>query len=111
MNVVRHYTASKFLDRAGACLEIAEAENNVILGLAAYFKSDAGQPKVAPYFLTLENNGIVFGAVLMTPPRRILLTRMPDPAVTTLADFMLAETVAVPGVLGPTSESKRFALG
>ncbi len=51
---------------------------------------------------------IVFGAALMTPPRRLLLTTMPDPAVTTLADFMLAETVTVPGALGPKSETKLF---
>lgn len=109
MKVVRHKTAAKFLDRAGPLLETAEAENNLILGIAAYFNSYVGQLKIEPYFLTLENNGTVVGVAEMSPPRRILLTSMPDPAVTILADFMLAETVEVPGVLGPKAESKRFA--
>ena len=109
MNVIRHHTASKFLDRAGAWLESAEAENNLILGIAAYFKSYIGQLTVQPYFLTLEASGAIVGAALMTPPRRLLLTTMPDTAVTTLADFMLAETVTVPGALGPKSETKLFA--
>ncbi len=34
MNVVRHTTATEYLDRAGAWLETAEAENNLILGIA-----------------------------------------------------------------------------
>ena len=109
MKVVRHNAASDFLDRASAWLETAEAENNLILGIAAYFKSYVGQVRVEPYFLTLEASGAIVGAALMTLPRRLLLTTMPDPAVTTLADFMLAETVTVPGALGPKSETRLFA--
>lgn len=109
MKVVRHNAASDFLDRAGAWLETTEAENNLILGIAAYFKSYVGQLRVEPYFLTLEESGAIVGAALMTPPRRLLLTTMPDTAVTTLADFMLAETVTVPGALGPRFETRLFA--
>lgn len=109
MKVVRHKSAAEFLDQAGAWLERAEAENNLILGIAAYFKSYSGQLKVEPYFLTVENNGTIVGAGEMTPPHRLLLTSMTDSAVITLADFMLSEAVAVPGVLGPKTESKRFA--
>lgn len=98
MNVVRHNTASDFLDRAGGWLETAEAENNLILGITAYFKSYVGQLKGETYFLTLEDNGLVVGVAEMTPPRRILLTSMPDPAVTLLADHLLTRDVSVPGV-------------
>ncbi len=109
MKVVRHNAPSDFLDRAGAWLESAEAENNLILGIAAYFRSYIGQVRVEPYFLTLEDSGAIVGAALMTPPRRLLITTMPDTAVTTLADFMLAETVTVPGALGPKSKARLFA--
>ena len=34
MNVVRHNTAAEFLNLTGAWLETAEAENNLILGIA-----------------------------------------------------------------------------
>ena len=56
MKVVRHDTAAQLLHRAGAWLERAEAENNLILGIAAYFKSHTGQLKVAPYFLTVDDS-------------------------------------------------------
>jgi uncharacterized protein len=109
VQVIRHNAAAEFLARARPLLERAEAENNLILGIAAFFESYSGQLKVEPYFLTLENDGSVVGAALMTPPRRLLITSMADSAVTTLADFMLAETVTVPGVLGPKAEAKLFA--
>ena len=67
------------------------------------------QLKGSPYFLTVEGNGTIVGAALMTPPRRILITSMPDPAVTLLADYLLEEAVSVPGVLGPNAEATLFA--
>ena len=39
MKVVRHNTAAEFLAKAGDWLERAEAENNLILGTAAFFAS------------------------------------------------------------------------
>ena len=67
MKVVRHHAPSDFLDRAGAWLESAEAENNLILGIAAYFRSYIGQVRVEPYFLTLEDSGAIVGAALTDP--------------------------------------------
>ena len=61
MKVVRHHAVADFLDRAGAWLESAEAENNLILGIAAYFKSYVGQLTAEPYFLTLEDSGAIVG--------------------------------------------------
>ena len=109
MKVVRHKTATEFLARAKKWLETAEAENNVILGIATFFGSQRRQLKGSPYFLTVEGNGTIVGAALMTPPRRILITRMPDPAVTLLADHLLEEAAPVPGVFGPTAEATLFA--
>jgi len=109
VNVVSYKTAAEFLTKAGDWLEQAEAENNLILGIAGFFKSYVGQPKIEPYFLMVQNAGMIVGAALMTPPRRILITSMPDPAVTLLADHLLAEQAPVPGVLGPKAEAKRFA--
>jgi hypothetical protein len=109
VNVVRHKTAAEFLAQASHWLEQAEAENNLILGIAAFFKSYAGQPRIEPYYLTVQNNGNIVGATLMIPPRRLLITRMPDLDVALLADYLLAEKAPVPGVLGPKAEAKRFA--
>jgi len=109
VQVIRNKTAAEFLARTKPWLEKAEAKNNLILGIAAYFASCAGQLKGSPYFLTVEGNGTIVGAALMAPPRRILLTRMPHSAVTLLADYLLEGAASVPGVLGPKAEAKLFA--
>jgi len=109
VKVIKHTTAVQFLERAGAWLEQAEAKNYLILGIAGFFKSYSGQLKVRPYFLTVENDGTIVGAALITPPRRLLITSMPAPAMTLLADYLLAAGAPVPGVLGPQPEAKLFA--
>ena len=109
MKVVRHKTAAEFLAEAGDWLEQAEAENNLILGMAAFFASYSGQVKVEPYFLTAQDDDMVIAAALMTPPHRLLITRMPHPAVTLLTDHLLAELASVPGVLGPRGCARLFA--
>jgi len=109
MNVVRHNTAAEFLNLAGAWLETAEAENNLILGIAGFFASSAAVPNIQPYFLTIENKGTILGAALMTPPRQLLIADMADPAVIALADYMLAESAPVPGLVGRNSKAELFA--
>ena len=109
MKVVRHKTAAEFLSKAGDWLEQAEAENNLILGIAAFFASYSGQVKLEPYSLTAQVDNMIVAAALMTPPRRLLITRMPDPAVALLADHLLAEGAPVPGVLGPKHCARVFA--
>ena len=109
MKVARHKTAEEFLDRAGHWLEKAEAENNLILGIAAIFKSPAGQPKIKPYYLTVQDAGVTVGTALMTPPRRLLITRMAMPAVALLAEYLMAEKASIPGVLGPKDCARAFA--
>ena len=109
MKLVRHKTGADFLAQAGNWLEQAEAENNLILGIAAFFKSNSNQPKIEPYFFTVEDDGIIVGAALMTPTRRLLITRMSDPTAALLADYLLAEGAPVPGVLGPKECARVFA--
>jgi len=109
MQVVRHKTAREFLDRSGTWLEMAEIENNLLIGIAGYFASSATAPKVHPYFLTIEDNETICGAALMAPPRHLLISDMPDPAITELADYMLAERVPVTGLVGRNSKAELFA--
>jgi uncharacterized protein len=89
------------LAKAGDWLERAEAENSLILEIAAFFASYSGQVKVEPYLLTAQDDEMIVAAALMTPPHRLLITRMPHPAVTLLVEHLLAEGASVPGVLGP----------
>ena len=109
MHVVRHNTAAEFLTKAGEWLEQAEAENNLILGIAGFFASYSAQVKVEPYLLTAQDDDMVVAAVLMSSPHQLLITRMPDSAVTHLAEYLLADGASVPGVLGPKECARLFA--
>ena len=109
VQVVRHNTAAEFLTKATPWLERAEAENNLILGIAGFFESNSEQPRVQPYFLTVEESDNIVGAALMIPPRRLLMARIPDSAASALADYMLADGTPVPGVLGPIDCAQVFA--
>lgn len=109
MKVIRHKTAAEFLAKAGDWLEHAEAENNLILGIAAFFASYSKQVQVEPYLLTAQDDNRVVAAALMAPPHRLVITRMPHPTVTLLAEHLLAERASVPGVLGPRECARLFA--
>ncbi len=61
MEVMRHKTTAEFLARAKTWLEKAEAGNNLILGIATFFKSYSEQLKIQPYFLTLTQRMIDSG--------------------------------------------------
>src|SRR5262245_22979216 len=45
----------------------------------------------------------------MTPPRHLIIARMPDPALVALADYFLQKSITVPGVVGPKNRSQLFA--
>ncbi len=109
MIVVRHKTAREFLERAQEWLQRAEAENNLILGISKYFVTNEGRTDVNPYLLTVADSGILLGAALMTPPRHLIIARMPDPALIALADCFLKESITIPGVVGPKSTTQLFA--
>jgi len=109
MNLTQHKTAREFLERAGEWLQRGEAENNLIFGISKYFVNDQGRVKVHPYLLTIEDSGMLLGAAIMTPPRHLIIARMPHPALVALADYFLKESITVPGVVGPKSTTQLFA--
>lgn len=109
MKIVRHTTAGEFLKRARQRLEGLEAENNLILGIAKYFEANDKQVSVTPCLLTIEDGDNLLGGALMTPPRSLVLTRMPAPALIALEDYFFHEGVPVPGVVGPTDTARLFA--
>jgi predicted GNAT family acetyltransferase len=109
MIVTQHKTAREFLERAGESLERAEAENNLLLGISKYYEINPGRTNVNPYFLTVEDSGILFGAALMTPHRHLIISRIFDPALVALTDYFLKESIPVPGVVGPKSTTRLFA--
>ncbi|MBM4118620.1 GNAT family N-acetyltransferase [bacterium] len=99
--IVPHATAAEFLARAEAWLLAAEAEHNLILGIAGRLREG-----VSPYgepvsLLTVEAAGRVEGCAWCTPPFSLGLTRMPPAALPALIARVAEIYAELPGVLGP----------
>lgn len=102
--IVRHGDPESFLRRASTWLLRTEAENNLVLGIAA--RAHAIDEL---YVATVEQDGAVVGCAVRTPPRKLLLTRMPPGAVDALAIDVAACFDALPGVHGPPAAAREFA--
>jgi uncharacterized protein len=104
--VVRHGGARSFLDRAQSWLVRHEAENNLILSIAAQL---AKTPKDDAYFATIEANGGVVGCAFRTPPHKLGVTRMPIEAAHVLAGHVTSVFDSTSGVLGPEDVAREVA--
>ena len=109
MQVSRHNTAGEFLALTKARLDVAEAENNLILGISKYFAANPEAKHIKPYLFTVGEIDELVGAALMTPPRHLILSRMPESALAAIADYLMQEKIPVPGVVGPKEASRSFA--
>ncbi|HEX6559451.1 MAG TPA: GNAT family N-acetyltransferase [Longimicrobiales bacterium] len=95
----RHSDASQFLERARPWLVGNEAENNLILGVAAQLeRSWAANP--GAYLATIEHDGAVTGCAFRTPPYKLGVTRMPLGAARALAEDVVTAFDDAPSVLG-----------
>ena len=104
--VVRHASAEAFLERAQAWLVQHEAENNLILSIAAQLVK---APKHDAYFATVEAHGAIVGCAFRTPPHKLSVTRMPNEAADVLAGHVTREFESTPGVLGPGDVARSVA--
>jgi len=109
MDIVRFSSARAFRERAEPWLLRAEAEHNLLLGLARRLEeSTAGfQPPI--YLATVEDDHGVAGCAFRTPPFPLGLTRMPPEALPPLVEDVAQVYAAIPGVLGPGVEARAFA--
>lgn len=103
--IVRHGDADTFLRRAQPWLLQTEVENNLVLGLADRARS--GSDPI--YAATVEQNDRVVGCALRTPPRKLVLTRMPPGAVHALVLDVAACFAELPAVFGPPTAAREFA--
>jgi predicted GNAT family acetyltransferase len=110
MKVVRHNTAEAFLERTTPWLVQAEAENHIVFGIADVLRNNLHRygPEL-PFLLSVEAGGSVVGAALRTPPHKLLLARMPAPALEALAEFLLEEGPDLPAVTGPAEVAEAFS--
>lgn len=78
MRVSRYSTGESFLPRAESLLLQAEAENNLILGIAGSWHDCSSDLTDRPYLAAVEQRGTVVACALKTPPCNVVITRAKD---------------------------------
>jgi predicted GNAT family acetyltransferase len=111
VKLARHQTAAAFLVSAQAALEQHEAANNLIVSIAVRLKEHPDRIKTPPYLATVERDGNLLAAAIMTPPQRVIIhAESADPApLRLLADDLIAGSWAVPGDIGAAEIARAFA--
>lgn len=109
VQVVEHASGQALLDHAGAFLQADEAENNLPLGLAGRFRRAEDTARDEVYLATLETGGEVVGVALRTPPYNLILTRMPESALSALVERLQERGEVVPGAVGVPEIAEAFA--
>jgi uncharacterized protein len=109
VRVVRFATGDAFLARAEPWLLLAEAENNLILGLARQIALYTTAYGGKPYLATVEKDGAVSGCAFRTPPWKLIMTRMPDESVAALVTDVAREYEQLPAALAPVETAHSFA--
>jgi uncharacterized protein len=109
MRLLAHADAAAFLEAARPVLAADEARHNLIFGICSTLLEtpDAYAEK---YFWTIERDGGVVGAALMTPPFNVVVARpLALDTVAFAARALHEHDVDLPGVTGALPESDEFA--
>ncbi len=113
VEIIHHANASKLISLSGACLELHESENNLPIGLAhALAKDPLRYGPEPPLFLSVLEQNSPVGVAVMTPPRRIVLSKFVaniKGAMVHLVRYLLETDASIPGVVGPASEAQAFS--
>ena len=109
MNVTRYETAQAFLDIAQPVLMMAEAENNLMLGVA---QGIARNPEAAanPYLATVSNSAGVLACAVHLAPFKAVITRANREPIAALAQDLFETVPDLEGVTGPSRSAGDFAL-
>jgi predicted GNAT family acetyltransferase len=106
--VERYRDADAFLAAAESWLLEAEAENNLLLGIAQSAHGRT-EPDPARYWAGLLDGTRIVGCACRTPPHLLVLSRMPAGASAVLVDDVGAVYPSLNGVNGPTADAEAFA--
>jgi uncharacterized protein len=109
MDVIRYGSITEYLRHAGPFLEAREAEHNLIFGIASNVQADPTQFG-APYLASVVDHDRIVGAVLRTPPWRIVLSCFDDDSHA-VADALAVDLAGtpLPGMVGPSGSTGPFA--
>ena len=108
MELRRFGSTADFLALAGEFLLAREAEHNLIFGICSNLEANPGAYGGPPYLAAVMRGGDVVAAALRTPPFRLVLSEVDDPAAVALLAADLAEE-SLPGVQGPKRWAAMFA--
>lgn len=121
MKLIRHDSAMDFLRHARAPLEVEEAANNLIVGIAARVAEHPEQVRYPAYFATVDEGDRLIAAAVRTPPFRVIVysALASDPApLRLILDDLLQYTTGfsresplgqIPGVIAQSEVSLAFA--
>ena len=110
MQVIRCATGADFLQRAEAFLVKREVVNCMPLGIANQLRLYPDRVTRSPYLATVEHDGQVLAAAVMTPPWRLVLALTESrEALDALAEDVASIDRFIPGVSGPAPSSQWFA--
>jgi predicted GNAT family acetyltransferase len=111
LRVERFVDVDAYLERAGPFLAAREPQHILILGITAGIRTF---PEIAgdhPYMAAVLEGDRVVMAALRTPPYRVVLSEIDDPAfLAPLVEDLSGHPAGdVPGVMGPVPGVERFA--
>jgi len=109
MLVTRYETAEAFLQVAQPLLMMAEAENNLLLGVAHGIARSPGAAK-NPYLATVGNQTGVLACAVHVSPYKLVITRANREPIVALARDVFQAVPQLDGVTGPSRSADDFAL-
>jgi predicted GNAT family acetyltransferase len=107
MQLALDASIAEWLSRAAPFLQQAEAENNLLLGLAAQAVGDPERYGPFPALTRVTDGHRTVGAALVNP-FNLILSRQHDEALSLVAAHLATAGVLFPGVLGPDDVPERF---
>jgi predicted GNAT family acetyltransferase len=109
MRVTRHPSAESFLSAAQPLLMRAEAENNLILGVAQGIARNPAAVK-DPYLATVDSSADVLACAVYIPPFKLVITRANREPIVALAQDVFDAVPRVEGITGPDRSATDFAM-
>ena len=113
IEIISHNHASELISLSGTYLERHESENNLPIGLAYRLAEDPYYyGSKLPLLLSILERGKVVGVVVMTPPKRIILSKIDakiQPVIGHLVRHLRETDTQIPGVVGPMVEAQTFS--
>lgn len=109
MDVQLFNNANVFLQEAAGYLAADPFSASVIAVYAGRVRAGSQPPGPDDLWVTVSDGGRVVGLAMHTPPHRLFVARMSEPAAAALADALADQRRPLPGVNGESAAGASFA--